>query len=35
MLEYYSTWESIVSWILYDAGVAAHSPEDFGIARAE
>jgi len=33
MLEYYSTWESIVSWILYDAGVAAHSPEEFGIAK--
>jgi tripartite-type tricarboxylate transporter receptor subunit TctC len=28
-----SEWESTVSWLLYDAGAAAYSPEDFGIAK--
>ena len=34
MKAFYSTWESIVSWLIYDAGAAVYSPEDFGIARA-
>ena len=35
MLAFYSNWESIVSWLIYDAGAAVYSPEEFGIARAE
>jgi len=26
-------YESLVSWMLYDAGAAAHSPADFDIPR--
>ena len=33
MNAFYSEWESTVSWLLYDAGAAAYSPEDFGIAK--
>ncbi len=32
---FYSNWESMVSWLIYDAGAAVYSPEEFGIARAE
>jgi len=35
MQAFYSNWESIVSWLIYDAGAAVYSPEEFGIARAE
>jgi len=31
--KYYKDWESMVSWMLYDAGVAKYSPEKFGIAK--
>ena len=31
--KYYKDWESMVSWMLYDAGVAKFSPEKFGIAK--
>jgi tripartite-type tricarboxylate transporter receptor subunit TctC len=31
--EFYSDWESVVSWLIYDAGAATYSPEDFDIAR--
>ncbi len=30
---YYAAWESIVSWLLWDAGAAQRSPEEFGIPR--
>lgn len=30
---FYSEWESLVSWLLYDAGAAKYSPEQFGIPR--
>lgn len=30
---FYSEWESLVSWLLYDAGAAPHSPEEFAIPR--
>ena len=33
--EFYSEWESIVSWLLYDAGAAKYSPEKFGISKPE
>lgn len=33
MNAFYSNWESTVAWMIYDAGAAAHSPEDFGIAK--
>lgn len=33
MTAFYSRWESTVSWLIYDAGAAAHSPEEFGIPR--
>ena len=33
MNAFYSEWESTVSWLLYDAGAATYSPEDFGIAK--
>lgn len=26
-------WQSVTSWIVYDAGIAKNSPEDFGIPR--
>lgn len=26
-------WQSVTSWIVYDAGIAKNSPEEFGIAR--
>ena len=31
--EFYKNWESMVSWMLYDAGVTKYSPADFGIAK--
>ena len=30
---FYTDWESLVSWLLYDAGAAAHSPAQFDIPR--
>lgn len=33
MNAFYSSWESTVSWLLYDAGAASFSPEQFGIAK--
>lgn len=33
MNAFYSEWESTVSWMLYDAGAATYSPEEFGIAK--
>ena len=33
MNAFYSEWESIVSWLIYDAGAAVYSPADFGIER--
>jgi len=33
MNAFYSEWESTVSWLIYDAGAATYSPEDFGIAK--
>lgn len=30
---FYADWEKRVSWLLYDAGAAAHSPAAFGIPR--
>ncbi|MBR1409219.1 MAG: tripartite tricarboxylate transporter substrate binding protein [Clostridia bacterium] len=30
---FYGEWESVVSWLIYDAGAAAHSPEEFDIPR--
>lgn len=30
---FYADWESLVSWLLYDAGAAPNSPETFGIPR--
>jgi len=33
MTAFYSEWESVVSWLIYDAGAATYSPEDFGIAK--
>lgn len=33
VLKYWTRWESIVSWLLYDNGVAKLSPEKFGIPR--
>ena len=30
---FYSQWESMVSWLLYDAGAAKISPEEFSIPR--
>ena len=32
---FYTDWESLVSWLLYDAGAAAHSPAQFDIPRLE
>ncbi|MBR0171423.1 MAG: tripartite tricarboxylate transporter substrate binding protein [Lachnospiraceae bacterium] len=29
---FYKEWESVVSWMLYEAGATKHSPEEFGIA---
>ena len=31
--EFYNNWESMVSWMLFDAGVTKYSPADFGIAK--
>ena len=31
--EFYKNWESMVSWMLFDAGVTKYSPADFGIAK--
>lgn len=31
--EFYAEWESLVSWLIYDAGAAKYSPEKFGIPR--
>ncbi len=31
--EFYKNWESMVSWMLYDAGVTKFSPSDFGIEK--
>lgn len=33
VLDYWRHWESVVSWLLYEAGVAKHSPEKFGIPK--
>ncbi len=33
MRAFYKEWESLVSWMLYDSGVAKHSPADFGIEK--
>jgi tripartite-type tricarboxylate transporter receptor subunit TctC len=33
--KFYADWESTVSWMLFDAGVAKFSPEKFGIPRAK
>lgn len=33
MRKFYSEWESLVSWLIYDAGAAKFSPEEFDIAR--
>ena len=33
MTAFYSEWESVVSWLIHDAGAATYSPEDFGIAK--
>ncbi len=30
---FYAAWESLVSWLLYDAGAAPNSPEQFDIPR--
>ena len=30
---FYKSWESMVSWMLDDAGVTKHSPTKFGIER--
>lgn len=35
MQRFYAGWESLVSWLLYDAGAAAHSPAAFDIPRPE
>lgn len=31
--KFYKDWESLVSWLIYDAGAAKFSPEDFDIDR--
>lgn len=33
MNAFFTQWESTVSWLLYDAGAATHSPEKFNIAK--
>jgi hypothetical protein len=33
VLDYWTRWESIVSWLLYDNGVAKKSPAEFNIPR--
>ena len=33
VIDYWNRWTSIVTWLLYDAGVAPNSPADFGIER--
>ena len=32
-LSFYKSWESMVSWMLYDAGVTKFRPSDFGIEK--
>ncbi len=31
--KFYSDWESLVSWLLYDAGASKFSPEKFNIPK--
>lgn len=33
MNKFYTEWESLVSWLLFDAGAAKNSPEQFNIAK--
>lgn len=33
MIKFYSEWESLVSWLIFDAGAAPNSPEKFAIPR--
>lgn len=33
MKAFYTQWEALVSWMLWDAGAATYSPADFGIAK--
>lgn len=33
MNAFFTNWESVVSWMLYDAGAATNSPEQFNIAK--
>jgi hypothetical protein len=35
MNAFYADWESSVSWLLFDAGVAKKSPADFNIPRSK
>ncbi|MGE4454123.1 MAG: Bug family tripartite tricarboxylate transporter substrate binding protein [Sphaerochaeta sp.] len=35
MRAFYKDWESLVSWMLYDSGVAKYSPEKFGIEKSQ
>ncbi|MGH0052589.1 MAG: tripartite tricarboxylate transporter substrate-binding protein, partial [Sphaerochaetaceae bacterium] len=35
MRTFYKDWESLVSWMLYDSGVAKYSPEQFGIEKSQ
>ncbi len=35
MRDFYKDWESLVSWMLYDSGVAKFSPEKFGIEKSQ
>lgn len=34
-IKFYNEWESLVSWLLYDAGAAEYSPEEFDISKPE
>ena len=31
--KFFAVWESNISWMLYDAGAAVKSPEEFGIPK--
>lgn len=31
--EFLTRWQSVTSWLVYDAGIAKNSPEDFGIPK--
>lgn len=31
--EFLSKWQSVTSWLVFDAGIAKHSPADFGIPK--